>query len=109
MELLSVPNKAGLVASIVAGILAAKTVIAAAVAMAFGVDKSIAQQVGLILSQGGEFAFVAFRLARSHGIFDNDLTKLLLTCVSLTMAFTPFLEEMGAKMAAKVTPAKKKR
>jgi len=104
IDLQLIANKAGLVASIVVGIVALKTIIAAGVAMAFGLDKSIAQQVGLILSQGGEFAFVAFRLARSHGIFDNELTKLLLTCVSLTMGVTPFLEEFGAKMAGKLAP-----
>ncbi|KAL3939085.1 MAG: hypothetical protein SGBAC_006130 [Bacillariaceae sp.] len=107
IDLQLIKNKAGLVAAIVAGIVALKTVIAATVAMAFGLDKSIAQQVGLILSQGGEFAFVAFRLARSHGIFDSELTKLLLTCVSLTMGVTPFLEEFGSKMAAKLAPPPK--
>jgi len=105
IDLQLIGNKAGLVASIVAGIIALKALIAASAAMAFGLDKSIAQQVGLIVSQGGEFAFVAFRLARSHGILDNELTKLLLTCVSLTMGVTPFLEELGTKMAAKLAPA----
>lgn len=109
IDLQLIANKAPLVASVVAGIITLKAVIASGVAMAFGLDKSIAQQVGLILSQGGEFAFVAFRLARSHGIFDNELTKLLLTCVSLTMGFTPFLEEFGGKMAAKLAPAPSKK
>jgi monovalent cation:proton antiporter-2 (CPA2) family protein len=107
-----IASKTGLVSSIVFGIIALKTIIAAGLSLGFGLNKGTAQRVGLILSQGGEFAFVAFRLARSHGILDNDLTKLLLTCVSLTMGVTPFLEEFGAKMADKLEPApvsKKKR
>jgi len=46
-----------------------------------------------------EFAFVAFRMARSHGILDEDTTRLMLTAVSLTMALTPFVEELGARVA----------
>lgn len=46
------------------------------------------------------FPFVpAFRTARGVGILDDDTTKLLLTCVSLTMALTPAAEEFGAKQA----------
>ena len=67
-----------------------------------GLGKATAPRVGLILSQGGEFAFVAFRMARSLGILTEDMTKLMLTCVSLTMAITPFLESVGSKMEKKV-------
>lgn len=104
-----ISSKLGLVSSLVFGIVAVKALIAATLSLAFGLSKGTAQRVGLILSQGGEFAFVAFRLARSYGILDNDLTKLLLTCVSLTMGVTPFLEELGAKLAARLDPPKQKR
>lgn len=104
-----IASKASLVASIVFGLAALKTAIAAGVSMAFGLSKGTAQRVGLILSQGGEFAFVAFKMARSHGILSDEETELMLTCVSLTMALTPFLEEFGSKMAPKIDgiPAKK--
>ena len=104
-----ITSKTGLVSSVVFGIVALKTLIAAGLSLAFGLSQGTAQRVGLILSQGGEFAFVAFRLARSHGILDDDLTKLLLTSVSLTMGVTPFLEEFGSKMALKLEPPPKKR
>ena len=103
-----IKSKFGLVASIVVGLMVTKTLIAAGLARAFGLRTAIAQRVGLILSQGGEFAFVAFRLARSYGILSDDLTNLMLTCVSLTMGATPALEELGAKMAVKLdAPADK--
>jgi len=91
-----------LVASIVTGIIATKALVATALALMFGLSLATSQQTGLILSQGGEFAFVAFGLARSLGIFDQATTKLLLTCVSLTMAVTPFLASVGSKMAKKL-------
>ena len=92
-------SKPGLIAAIVLGITSLKAVIAAAVGSMFGMKKGTALRLGLILSQGGEFAFVAFRLARSCGIFNDELTKMMLTCVSLTMILTPFLDDTGAKMA----------
>jgi len=102
IDLNLIGSKPALVASIVAGIISLKAIIATTVCMVFGLGMATSQRVGLILSQGGEFAFVAFRLARGFGIIDEDTTKLLLTCVSLTMAATPFLEEFGGKMAVKI-------
>mmetsp|Transcript_21408 Transcript_21408/g.32995 ORF Transcript_21408/g.32995 Transcript_21408/m.32995 type:complete len:894 (-) Transcript_21408:245-2926(-) len=91
-----------LVAGIVIGILAVKAAVLTALSMAFGLSLSTSQQTGLILSQGGEFAFVAFGLARGLGILDPATTKLLLTCVSLTMALTPLLANVGGKIAKKL-------
>ncbi|KAG7352257.1 glutathione-regulated potassium-efflux system K+/H+ antiporter [Nitzschia inconspicua] len=87
------------VAAIVMGILAVKTVVLTLLSLAFGLSFSTSQQTGLILSQGGEFAFVAFGLARSFGILDKPTTKLLLTCVSLTMALTPAMASLGGRIS----------
>jgi len=88
--------------SSVIGILSIKAVIASLVCKAFGLSWSTAQRVGLVLSQGGEFAFVAFRTARSSGILTDEQTKYLLTLVSLTMALTPTLEDIGSKLSTKL-------
>jgi len=102
IDLKLIGSQTGLVLSIVAGIVALKAAIATVLCMAFGLTKATSQRVGLILSQGGEFAFVAFRMARGLGILTEDMTKLMLTCVSLTMAITPFLESLGSKMEKKM-------
>lgn len=102
IDLQLIASKGGLIASIVLGIVTLKALIATLLSLAFGLSKGTAQRIGLVLSQGGEFAFVAFRLARSYGILSDELTKLLLTCVSLTMGLTPFLEEFGGRMAIKL-------
>lgn len=91
-----------LVSAIVAGILGLKAGILSLLSLAFGLSGATAMRTGLILSQGGEFAFVAFALARSVNILDPKTTKFLLTCVSLTMALTPFLDDMGGKLAKKM-------
>jgi monovalent cation:H+ antiporter-2, CPA2 family len=102
IDLALIASKGGLVASVVLGIVVLKSIIASTLSVVFGLSRGTALRVGLILSQGGEFAFVAFRLARSCGILSNETTKLMLTCVSLTMGLTPFLDDFGAKMAARI-------
>ena len=97
-----IANNLPVVSAIVAGILGLKAGILTLLSKAFGLSTSTAIRTGLILSQGGEFAFVAFGLARSLGILDAPTTKMLLTSVSLTMALTPFLDEMGGKLAKKM-------
>ncbi len=91
-----------LVSSLVAGILLIKTSVLTLLSRAFGLSLSTSLQTGLILSQGGEFAFVAFGLARSLGILDPATTKLMLTSVALTMAVTPSLASLGGKIAKKL-------
>jgi CPA2 family monovalent cation:H+ antiporter-2 len=88
-----------LVSSVVAGIITIKAVILTVLCRLFGLSLSVSQQTGLILAQGGEFAFVAFGLARSLGILNPATTKLLLTCVSLSMALTPAMATVGAKIS----------
>jgi len=91
-----------LVGSIVMGIISTKAIITTALSLAFGLSLSTSQQTGLMVAQGGEFAFVAFGLARSLGILDKPTTKLLLTSVALSMAVTPFLASIGGKIAKRL-------
>jgi glutathione-regulated potassium-efflux system protein KefB len=50
-----------------------------------------AWELGVLLSQGGEFAFVLFGLAVSYEIFSGPLRDTLVLVVSLSMALTPLL------------------
>jgi glutathione-regulated potassium-efflux system protein KefB len=50
-----------------------------------------AWELGVLLGQGGEFAFVLFGLAVSYGILTGPLRDILVLVVSLSMALTPLL------------------
>lgn len=50
-----------------------------------------AWELGLLISQGGEFAFVLFGLAVSYEILSDPLRDTLVLVVSLSMALTPLL------------------
>jgi monovalent cation:H+ antiporter-2, CPA2 family len=102
IDLKLIASNLPLVSSLVFGIMAVKALITTALSLAFGLSLSTSQQTGLILSQGGEFAFVAFGLARSLGILDAPTTKLMLTSVSLTMALTPLMATLGSKIAKRL-------
>ena len=70
IDILLILSQFKLIFSLVTGIIFTKAAVTTLLAMWFGLSFSNAQQTGLLLSQGGEFAFVAFGLAKSLGIFD---------------------------------------
>lgn len=59
---------------------------------------------GLLLSQGGEFAFILFSMASGDNIniLSNELSQILLTVVTVTMAVTPMLSHLGDKICQKL-------
>ena len=50
-----------------------------------------ALSLAVVISQGGEFAFVLFNLAARQGIMDGPLARMLVVVVTLSMALTPLL------------------
>ncbi len=56
-----------------------------------GMDTASARRLGLILSQGGEFAFVIFGVAVTAEVLNAELAGFLIVTVSLSMVTTPLL------------------
>eukprot|EP01037_Dinobryon_pediforme_P018840 gene18840-19156_t len=99
---LSAMSIAPKVAAMLFSMILGKATIITLLSRAFGVPMSNAIQTGLLNSQGGEFSFVAFGIAERMHLISPTLTKLLLTTVALSMAITPMLESLGAKIASKM-------
>ena len=57
----------------------------------WGLDSKGARRLGLVISQGGEFAFVLFGAGALEGVIDRHLANLLTLAVTLSMAATPLL------------------
>lgn len=87
------------IAGLVLGLLTIKTVILVPLARLAGLSWSNAVRVGLLLSQGGEFAFVLLGFAQNQGAIASGLTDLLILVVSLSMATTPALAAAGHRLA----------
>ncbi|MDF2185080.1 glutathione-regulated potassium-efflux system protein KefB [Grimontia hollisae] len=71
----------------------------------FGGSAKSRSQVALLLSQGGEFAFVLFTAARSENLLNPDLNAFLLVVVSLSMMTTPVLLMLQSKWFARTINA----
>ncbi|WP_375604085.1 cation:proton antiporter [Wolbachia endosymbiont of Anurida maritima] len=61
----------------------------------FGFKGAPAIQAGLLLAQGGEFAFILFRLAIGLEVLDKEDAQVLMILTTVTMAFTPLLSGLG--------------
>ena len=68
-----------------------KAVLIFGLARTLGLTGSVSKALAVVLSQGGEFAFVLFTLARDTGVLGNDTVDLLIVVVTLSMATTPLL------------------
>ncbi|KAL5726934.1 K(+) efflux antiporter 3 [Ranunculus cassubicifolius] len=88
------------VLSLLGGLIVIKTLIITALGPRVGLTLQESLRIGFLLSQGGEFGFVVFSLANRLGVLPLELNKLLIIVVVLSMALTPFLNEVGRKAAA---------
>ncbi|KAK9810162.1 hypothetical protein WJX72_005895 [[Myrmecia] bisecta] len=88
-----------IVIALLAGLLAVKIGIIGGIAPFFGLSESESIRTGFLLSQGGEFAFVLLSLANELKVLPEDLNRLLIIVVVLSMALTPALAELGKWVA----------
>lgn len=94
-----------LIAAVVAALLLIKLLAAFVLARLFRLPAGASLHVGLILAQGGEFAFVLFGMAVTGGIFPNDVAQILILAVSLTMMVTPILAIAASRLAESLSDA----
>jgi glutathione-regulated potassium-efflux system ancillary protein KefC/glutathione-regulated potassium-efflux system protein KefB len=80
-----------LVAGLVAGLVISKFLILYAVGRIGKLQSGASRELALLLSQGGEFAFVLFNTATSAQIMPRSLADQLILAVTLSMALTPIL------------------
>jgi len=73
--------------------------------LAGGLGKVSAIRLGIVLAAGGEFAFVVFKIGRDQGLFEPHLYDLLVLTITLSMALTPLLLLVCARLVSpKVQP-----
>lgn len=87
-------------------VVATKTLMMFGVAKLFGVANRSALGFGLLLSQGGEFAFVLFTQARDALLIEPEAASLFGAVVTLSMATTPFLMMFSRRFVTAPKPGK---
>jgi glutathione-regulated potassium-efflux system protein KefB len=95
-----------LVAAIVAGLLAIKSVILFALGRRMGLESGPSRRLALALSQGGEFAFALFAAGTTAGVLERPVADLLSVAVTLSMAATPLLLLIDELLAPKAAPVR---
>lgn len=88
------------IAVAVIGLFALKSAITAALCLAFGVPRTVSLETGLLLGQGGEFAFIVVGLAMSLALLPPDVGQYMLIVTGLTMLVTPLVAAAAARLAA---------
>jgi monovalent cation:proton antiporter-2 (CPA2) family protein len=89
----------------VIGLFLLKGVIIAGLARLFGLPTRRALQMGLLLGQAGEFAFVVIAAARAGGAIPDDTAAYMLIVSALSIFLTPVVAALGARIANRVAGA----
>lgn len=97
-----VADNAMTVLGLTAGLLAVKAVVLFALCRVLGLGMANGLEVGLLLAQGGEFAFVVFARAEHLDIIGTPQLHALIATVALSMAATPALAALGRFLSGRV-------
>ena len=85
----------GQVIGLGAGLLAVKAVLLGGLVLAFGHSRATAARIGLLLAQGGEFAFVVLGLAAREAVLPEATVQVLTAAVVLSLCAAPLLAGLG--------------
>lgn len=86
-----ISERAGDIFAIVVVLMLVKALILYLLGGRFSLTTAERIRLGLILSQGGEFAFVLFTAAVTSDVMPAELSELLIVVVSVSMALTPLV------------------
>ena len=80
------------------GLVAVKALILFVLGRVYGLPARQLPLFALVLSQGGEFAFVLFSVAQGSSVLPENVTDLLIVTVALSMVTTPVLMLLNDKL-----------
>lgn len=89
----------------VIGLMVIKAAIAAGVLRVGGLPWGRSLEGGLLLSQGGEFAFVIVGYAAATGLMNNNVAQFMLIVVSLSLMLTPLAARIGHRLGTRADAA----
>lgn len=90
--------------AIVIGLVTIKAIVLTLLGRWWGLKQQAAVRLGLVISQGGEFAFVLFSAGALAGVIGQHLANLLTLAVTLSMAATPLLLLVDDMIRSKAKP-----
>jgi len=97
-------DRVGALLAIAAALMVGKGLVIAALSRLFRIETVLALRLGLVLAQGGEFAFILLSLAATAGLLPLQLSQELIAAVILTMLATPVAGWAGTQLARRSAP-----
>lgn len=95
IDLKIIVAQASIIGMGVVALIVGKAIVITILCRLFRFPMGASLQAGLLLAQGGEFAFILFGLANQQGILSDKLAQTLMLIVTITMALTPLLATLG--------------
>ena len=89
-----------LIAGLALSLVTVKAIILYVLGRIYGLPSRQLPLFALVLSQGGEFAFVLFGVAQSFSVFPAGITDTLIVTVALSMLTTPLLMVINDRLIA---------
>jgi len=86
-------------AASVVGLFAIKAPIIAVLGRLFGFPRHAAVEAGLLLGQGGEFAFVVVGIAAIRGLLPRDTAQFMLLVTALSIMVTPLVAILARRVS----------
>lgn len=83
----------------VIGLFLLKSIITGLLCLAFKMPRHVSLEAGLLLGQGGEFAFVIVGLAMTLGLLPFDAGQFMLIVAGLSMLVTPLVALAASRLA----------
>ncbi len=95
IDLFEIMSNPGWIFLSVAGLIIIKALIMTVIARAFGFNPGQSLEMGLLLGQGGEFAFLVLGLALGYQLLPDATAQFMLIVVGATMFLTPLTAKLG--------------
>ena len=92
----------GTIVLIAAGLILLKGLLLTALARMLGFNARLAAELGAVLAQGSEFAFVLLALAATTELIPAPAVQVLAVAVALTMAVTPVAASLGGRLLNRI-------
>lgn len=87
----------------VLGLFAIKALLTAGVLAMHGLPRATALEAGIMLGQGGEFAFIVIGVALASGLLPDPTARFMMLVVGLSMMITPLATSLGRALAGRLS------
>jgi CPA2 family monovalent cation:H+ antiporter-2 len=102
VDLALIVDSVGWLLPSVVGLMLIKVVLIAGLARLFGAPRDAAVRAGVILSEGGEFAFVVLGAALVTGVVEAATAQFMFALVGISIVTTPFLPALADRIVARL-------